>query len=123
MEANPNAKVNSTRSFLNGTDNGALFPGKLDLHLTSDGYSLLMGNSDVEFEGTNFPYLIEVYNTVQGRCRSEEFEITRNTYKFPSREATHEEFDARSARLNVLSAPLDLSQEHVCPKRSDTTPP
>ena len=76
-----------------GLPQGALRPGKLDLHLTQDRqqFSLVMGNTKVppnEIVGSDLtrdashPYLIERYNSRFEQCQDEETKWVQEKYDF-----------------------------------------
>jgi hypothetical protein len=114
-----------------GTNNGALEPGNLDLHLTNDRNAVIMGNT--HFRGFsdqpshNYPYLIERYESIERVCVDVEKKVNKRTYKTrvekaPSQfqQRKSEAFDIKVTSVNIRSL---IPCEKVSPSDSPSMSP
>jgi len=111
-----------------GLPQGALRPGKLDLHLTQDRqqFSLVMGNTKVppnEIVGSDLtrdashPYLIERYNSRFEQCQDEETKWVQEKYDFKTPKPLVRKYRRRYRREFLKSAKVPIRQVPECDKK------
>ena len=106
-----------------GVDNGALLPGKLDLHLSKDlnfgDQALLMGNTKWESnDDPSYPYIVERYHTVQWECKDTRFKIKKLYYEAHEAEAKYDDYGVKSKYLILEVKKRKLFNKIVCEKVS-----
>ena len=117
-----------------GTNNGALEPGNLDLHLTRDRNAVIMGNTKTKAFGDqqshNYPYLIERYETIEEFCVDTKKNVTKKTYKTRVEKVASEVQKLDSQKFDINVKKLEMRSKIPCkkvaieyPSESPTTSP
>ena len=109
---------------VDGVNNGALSPGKLDLHLSkdlnNDNQAVMMGNAKYNSnpDSSSRPYLIERYHTVQEECNDKRREIDALKYEYKIAKVESERYGVKSHVLELKVIDVNLAQKTVCKKVS-----
>jgi len=96
--------------------NGALDPGKLDLHITEDKHALALGNIVFDNEFASQPYLIERYKTVEKECEDTRQEAEKYEWDFPFADAETLDLSVTSTEFKVITYEFKLFNNITCPK-------
>ena len=103
-----------------GTNNGALEPGNLDLHLTRDRNAVIMGNTKTNAFGDqqshNYPYLIERYETIEEFCVDTRKNVTKKTYKTRVEKVASEVQKLDSQKFDINVKELEMRPKIQCKK-------
>jgi len=109
---------------LPGVDNGALFPGKIDMHVTrrKNPSAIIMGNA-ILYETTNsttpttYPYLIERYRDVEGRCQDKRERTTGFGHAFVAdiHAIVREKKRVTPTKLDLVMTLRNLTETIPCP--------
>jgi hypothetical protein len=105
---------------LPGADNGALPPGKLDMHLTKKGHAVLMGNAELdEYVNATTPtthaYLVERYPSIEERCVDEGLEVKGLEYEFFIEDLEPEKEKVKSKDFALATTLRNLNETVPCP--------
>lgn len=113
-----------------GLENGALFPGNLDLHLSPEGHAVVMGNAKFPFDNDrrglqssdpSFPYLAERYVEIQSQCKSRRYFNKRREYDFPNVKPNTVAYVTSSENLKIDLVKRILGEDTECRKRFPPT--
>jgi len=121
MEINANgvgSAITDVFGFVDGVDNGALTPGKLDLHLTQDRHAVLMGNTKLSPDAntTSYPMLIERYQNPATTCKDKRQRTKRLTAEFPDWEVKVSGYEINGIEIQVQGQMIEMGEKPVCPK-------
>eukprot|EP00536_Pseudo-nitzschia_multiseries_P003670 jgi/Psemu1/284575/fgenesh1_pg.57_\ len=97
-------------------DNGAL-SGKLDMHQTTSGKAIIMGNTQHPDVSPYRPYLIAPTSRSQ-KCVEETVDVTRKDYPMETKDETSKAFDLTVQCVVLKAQPFELEREQVCPTGS-----
>ena len=99
-------------------DNGALFEGNLDLHMTQDHNAFMVGNTNLyDPNGASKPYLIERYQIRDDVCEDIRTVVGQRDLVLRQQDYQSTELDITQRKLKIKSAERRLENNVVCDKK------